>query len=327
GGDERPFADILRLVERIAQADGSAGWVASFAPQTALYLATLPLRALDEIYSDGPDTVVAGGLFPMQTAQVLPGGYLVDGQWSFASGCLGASWLGVGMSVEGQQGEGTTPLIAMLPASAVEIVPNWDVVGLKATASHDLKVVRQFVATEFTGRRGGTPLVEGALYRFPALCGAAFFHAVVALGIARAALDDLRSIAIGKISISGAPRPADRGFVQLAVGKAEAELRSARAFFYEQVEVVWAAVKRGDVPTIDEKALARIAASHAAEVGCAITRTAFRLAGTTATRMSCSLQRRMRDAAMITQHAFTNEGNVESGGRVLLGIEPPAGFP
>ncbi|MBV2150137.1 flavin-dependent monooxygenase, partial [Sphingobium sp. AS12] len=42
GGDERPFADILRLVERIAQADGSAGWVASFAPQTALYLATLP---------------------------------------------------------------------------------------------------------------------------------------------------------------------------------------------------------------------------------------------------------------------------------------------
>ena len=57
---------FLDMIERIAVADGSAAWVASFGSAN-LYLAALPLQTQAEIYADGPDQVFAGGLFPVQT--------------------------------------------------------------------------------------------------------------------------------------------------------------------------------------------------------------------------------------------------------------------
>jgi alkylation response protein AidB-like acyl-CoA dehydrogenase len=63
GGDEISPAEFCQLIETIATADGSAGWVASFG-MNPFYLGGLPLSTLDEIYRHGPDVVFAGGIFP-----------------------------------------------------------------------------------------------------------------------------------------------------------------------------------------------------------------------------------------------------------------------
>ena len=63
GGDEMPPADFLRLIETISEADGSAGWVASFG-FSATYLSALPLSTLETMYAQGPDVVFAGGIYP-----------------------------------------------------------------------------------------------------------------------------------------------------------------------------------------------------------------------------------------------------------------------
>ncbi len=67
GGDARAPGEFLAMIERIAAADGSAAWVASFGSAN-LYLAALPLATQAAIYADGPDQVFAGGLFPVQNA-------------------------------------------------------------------------------------------------------------------------------------------------------------------------------------------------------------------------------------------------------------------
>jgi alkylation response protein AidB-like acyl-CoA dehydrogenase len=66
GGEERTPAEFCRLIETISEADGSAGWVASFG-SAACYLAALPEETLRKVYAKGPDVVFAGGLFPLQT--------------------------------------------------------------------------------------------------------------------------------------------------------------------------------------------------------------------------------------------------------------------
>ncbi|MFG2658234.1 acyl-CoA dehydrogenase family protein [Streptomyces sp. NPDC048425] len=93
GGDALPPAEFHRIVERISQVDGSVGWVASFG-SSLIYLAALPLDTQAELYADGPDVAFAGGLFPVQRAEPVAGGFRVSGHWKFANGCKGADVLG-----------------------------------------------------------------------------------------------------------------------------------------------------------------------------------------------------------------------------------------
>src|SRR5215510_12180765 len=114
GGDEAPPSDFYRLVERIAAADGSSGWVASFG-HAAIYMSALPVATLEEIYARTPDIVLAGGLFPLRPATAAEGGFKVNGRWSWASGCTSADLIAVGISVPGGAEASGLPRMAVLP--------------------------------------------------------------------------------------------------------------------------------------------------------------------------------------------------------------------
>lgn len=331
GGDERPLVEVLRSIEAISAADGSLGWVASFAPQGANYLAGLATHRLQEVYANGPDVIGAGGLFPLQAAQPVEGGLRIDGRWKFASGSTGADWLCVGIFVEGDRpaGERSPPLprMACLPAQRVSIVENWDVVGLAGTGSHDLVVRDQVIAEDWTFIRGGGSTHPEPICRFPSQALAAAAFAVVGVGVARGALRELIELAGGKVSITGGARLGERNYVQLELGKAEATLRSARAFLYEQVDAVWESLAQQPSASPGDVNLLRIAACHAARTAAQVAHVAFSLAGTTAIYKDHPLQHQLRDAQVVAQHAFMNEGHFESGGRHLLGLPTPPGYP
>ena len=84
--------------------------------------------------------------------------------------------------------------------------------------------------------RGGEPCVDEPLYRYPTIAYAAQVLAVVNLGLARAALDVANHMAGGRKTTTGAPQLADRAYYRIELAKAEAQLRSARAFFYESTD-------------------------------------------------------------------------------------------
>lgn len=326
GGEPMPPADFMRIVERIAMVDGSAGWVAAFGSANT-YMASLPIETQRVIYATGPDQVFAGGLYPAQKARAVPGGWQVTGRWRFASGCMGADWIGVGIEVDGPANPDGTPgrprsLAAVAPVAEVEVVPNWDVVGMQGTGSHDTRVADKFYPEEWTFVRGGGANVDEPIFRYPAISFQAEVHAACNVGLARAALD--LAIEMGGVTktITGAPRLADRGYYKLELARAEAAWRAARAFFYETAEAAWESLVRGDEITPEQANLIRLSATHAAHTSADIVTRAYRIAGMSAIHKTHRLQQIVRDSMVVTQHAFLTEGTLENAGAMLAGALP-----
>jgi alkylation response protein AidB-like acyl-CoA dehydrogenase len=319
GGDALAPGLFLRMIERISEADGSAGWVASFG-SAGVYLAALPPETLAEIYADSPDLVFAGGLFPLQPAEAVDGGWQVNGTWKFASGCKGADLIGVGIGAAGGK-----PRTAVFRADQVDIIENWDVVGLKGTGSHDLRVTDKHIDERWTFIRGGAATIDEPLFRYPSIAYAAQVLAVVNLGLARAALDEVSRMAAGS-GITGAPKMADRAYVRIEIAKAEAQLAAARGFFYGATEQVWNSILAGNPVTAEQTSLLRLSAIHVSQAGAAVVQSAYSLAGTTAIYLRHPLQRYLRDSMVVTQHAFLSEGLYDGAGSVFLGVPPFPGY-
>lgn len=319
GGEPMAPASFMKQVERISAVDPATGWVASFG-SSLVYFAALPVETQQKIYADGPDVAYAGGLFPMQKAEKVDGGYVCSGLWQFASGCLGADILGIGLA-GGPETNGK-PLTALVDPADVEIVENWDVAGMKATGSHAVKADRLFVPEEMTFVRGGAPRIDEPLTRYPSLAYAAQVLAVVTLGAARGALDYAHEVGAVRSSITGGDSKGNRPAYKTGLARAEADLRSARAFFYEITDEVWDLALRGDEITGEHTALLRLGATQAAHVGRNVVLAAFDLAGTGAIYESHPLQRYLRDALVPAQHAMLQTNTFEAAGAVLLGLEP-----
>jgi len=322
GGDECSPAQFCELVEQIATADGSAGWVASFG-MSPFYLGALPPDTLKALYRDGPDVVFAGGIFPPQKAVLADGGYRVSGRWGFASGSMGASVFGVGILPE--SGE-TLPRMAVLPRDSVQIDPVWNTVGLAGTGSHDLVVNDAYVPQEWTFVRGGALNLEGALYRYPVLSLATQVLSVVALGVARASLNEIYAIAHRQQSVTGAPCLADRPQAQMQIARCEADLRSARAWFYDAIDDVWQCILTGDEPASEQINALRLSSTHVTRVAAEVTRQVLALNGMGGITLKSPLQRYVRDTLVITQHAFMGDLSYLNAGTVYFGGKPLPGY-
>lgn len=315
---------FLEVIEAISAADGSAGWVASFGFATK-YISSLPTETLEEIYAKGPDVVVAGAVFPPQPVEVVDGGYKVKGRWGFGSGCMCADIIGAGIRVEGEQGG--LPRMAWMAPEKVRIDETWNTMGMLGTGSHDLVVEDVVVPQRYTAIRGSAPTIDCPSYRYPSMAMAAQVLTIVGLGVAREAIDEVVGIATAKNSITGAPSMANRPGFQIALAQMEAQLRSARAWFYEVTDMVWEKALSGAEITKHDQGLIRVASTHAAKTGADVARRAFELAGTTGIFTGHPLQRYLNDALVVAQHAFMNDGTWQAGGQALLGLETPPGYP
>lgn len=329
GGDALAPAEFLGIIERISEVDGSVGWVAAFGSGN-IYLASLPPETQALIYASGPDQVFAGGLYPLQPARAIEGGWEISGHWRFASGCKGADWIGVGIGGTPANGGGAgagKPLTAVFPAGEVEIVENWNVVGMQGTGSHDLRLQSKTVEHAWTFTRGTAATIDEPLYRYPSVSYQAQVHAAVNLGLARAALDLVTAMSGSTKTVTGAPRLGDRAYYRIELGKAEAMLRSARAFFYEAPEAVWQSILAG-VPVSEKQTnLLRLSATHAAHTCAEVITMAYRLAGTAAIFEDNRLQWILRDAMVVTQHAFLGEATYDSAGALFAGMAPTTPYP
>lgn len=324
GGDALAPADFCQLVEEIATADASAGWVASFGV-SATYLAALPAETYAAIYGADPDTVFAGAMFPPQPARRVPGGLEVRGRWPWGSGVMGASVVGAGIRIDGE----TTalPRTAVMPRASVTVDETWDTVGLRATGSHDIVVDGVVVPEDWTFIRGGKPQQDDAIFRYPAMALAAQVLAVVGLGAARGALDWLRQDAMARSSITGAPSPAARAYVQIDLARAEGLLMGARAAFYDAIGEGWHQMQTsGEVDPATHLRL-RHSASKAAQDAAEAARLAFVLGGSDAMATGHVLGRNMIDAACVAQHAFIGAGSWQAAGAALFGQQTPPGYP
>ena len=329
GGDEGDPLEALRALELISAADGSTGWCTMLAVGAGMVAGYMPEAGAREVFAhpDKPKALVAE---PSGAAVRKGDAVVVSGRWRFASGVTSADWIVTGcmMMKDGQPNmtpHGPEIVHVFMPMTDVQIHDTWHVSGLCGTGSHDVSCKdvtvppeRVFSLFDPTGFR------REPLYQIPILSIVAPPIAAVALGIARAALNELTALASSKMpSMSMAPLCA-KPVMQVELARAEGTLGAARAYLYDTLDETWQTVVAGEEPSMRLRALVRIASNQATETSARVTRLASTLAGSTSVYNSSSLQRHARDADVITHH-FTQSMHVwEDAGRALLGLEPQA---
>jgi len=327
GGPELHPAALAQVLETLSAGDASAGWCAMIASTSSVLAAWLEPAVARLVY--GPADAISGGVFaPRGTAKRVAGGFRVSGRWGFASGCSHCAWLMGGCFVEGEAGResaaGGVPDVRLLlfPREEAKIVDTWDVVGLSGTGSHDIEVRELFVPegrdVSFLADR---PREGGPLYAFPVFGLLAVGVAAIGLGIARRAIAELSGLAREKTPALGRRRLAERALTQARVAGAEAELSAARAGLAASIDAAWRAAAAGGAIPLEERARLRLAATFAARASARIATAMYDLGGGSSIYRASALQRCLRDAHVVTQHAMVGEGTYELAGRVLLGLE------
>ena len=326
GGREAEPAMLVRVMETLAAADGSAAWCAMIGATSGVASAYLP-DAAREIYG-APGSISGGAFAPLGRAIAVEGGYRVTGRWPFASGCEHCTWL-MGGSVVVEQG---TPRLLpsglpdsrlmLFPAGDARIIDTWTVAGLRGTGSHDIAVDDLFVpAARSFSLITDRPCRTGALYAFPVFGLLALGIAAVTLGIGRAAIDELVRLAGVKTPSGSRRRLGERAVIQAAVAEAEAVLGAGRALVFDTVATAWAAAEAEGTIDLRLRARLRLAATHAAISAARAVDLMYNAGGGTSVYATSPLQRHFRDVHAATQHVMIAPATLELVGRVLLGVD------
>lgn len=328
GGPELNFIEAARVIEALSCADGAAGWCATVSTVFSRLSGFLAADVARGMFGDGRSRL-AGSVNPTGKAVAVQGGFQVSGRWSYGSFIRHSDWT-VGNSIvhddqtPRRDSNGAPDIRFMIiPTSAVEIIDNWYVSGLRGTGSSDFQVHEVFVPEAHTvSAFAAKPVQPGTLYATPTITIFAASIPCVSIGIARAAIDAFVALAETKTPMGSTTRLRDKPSAQAAIGRAEAILRSGRAFLFDSVTEMWDHVAAGGTPTLHQRAIVRLAAAAAAEASVQAVDLLFNAAGGTALFESNPIGRCFRDVHATTQHIGTNAGNYELAGRVLLGLDP-----
>jgi alkylation response protein AidB-like acyl-CoA dehydrogenase len=326
GGFEAPLVPVLRALEILAGADASVAWCGFIATTSSTALGSLPEATAREVFA-APETLICGVFAPHGRAEAEPGGFRVQGQWAWGSGTLNADWVLAGCQLfrdgEPLRDDAGAPRqhMVIVPAREVEFLDTWYVSGLCGTGSTDYRLNGVFVPEDrIVGWQVRRPL-DLPLFAFPNFTLLAMGIGAVALGAARAAIEELVALAGSKKPTHSSKTLAERPDVQAAVARAEAELRAARAFYYEAAAAGWEAALTSGRVALPLRRDIRLATTHATHGAVRIAQAMYECGGGTALYRRSPLQRRLRDVHAMTQHVMVGPATWATAGRAFLGIE------
>ncbi len=316
GGPEADVVTMAKAIETVATADGAAGWCVMIASTTSSMSLFLPPEWAQKIYGD-PKTITGGVYAPNGTGTRVDGGWSVSGRWSWGSGSQHCSYLTGGTQTD----DGGFHLM-FFDASDVTIADTWYATGMRGTGSHDFSVDRAFVPEGRSVQpRLQQPTIDCPLAAFPNFSLLASGIAAVALGVARHAIDELIEVGQGKRPLFSSRTISQIGSAQTDLARAEALVRSARAFLHDELHRAWTRAAAGDPVDVATRARIRLACVNAAESGVKAVDLVYTLGGGTSVYETSPLQRCMRDAHVATQHLMVAPRMYEPLGKFLFGHE------
>jgi alkylation response protein AidB-like acyl-CoA dehydrogenase len=327
GGEETDPLTFVRVIEEISKADGAAGWCVALCGGNNIFGGYLPEDAAREIYGGDPDVRTAGAFRPTGDAIVVDGGYRVTGQWPLASGCQHSNWIVGGSRIlDGDQPRlrpDGTPITRILffPAAECEILDTWHSIGLRGTGSHDFAVADVFVPVTHSLSLREPPVEPGPLYALPTIALFSTGLAAVALGIARHAIDILTTLAGTKMASRSRQSLRDDSTLQANLGRAEALLRSGRAFVHDVLGEAWEVANAGRTVTLAQRGALWLASTHAANTAKEATELVFSAGGSASPYTSSGLERCVRDIHAVGQHLLVAAPNYQMVGQALLGVD------
>lgn len=328
GGAEIDPPRYVRILEEVAKSDASTAWCLGQNNVCSMVAAYLEPAAAKDIF-DSPRAILAWGPGPGE-ARVTEGGYLLSGNFDFASGSRHATWLGAHVPVIEADGsrrtaaDGTTRLHTLLfPRAAAQVRDNWRVLGLRGTGSDSYSVAGLQVPESRSLVRDASAMrrQKGPLYAFTQSHLYASGFASVALGIGQACFDAF----VGTLRDT-VPRGASRSrgannVVQSEVAQSEARLRSARMFLRGSLEEIWSSVVRSGALTDEQQLTIRLASTWAIQQAREAVTALYMAAGALAIFESQPFERRFRDIHTLSQQMQGHAAHFETVGQMRMGMK------
>jgi len=264
GGMQGRFSLFSRIVEELTYGCASSAWVYAVLAEHQWIIAQYPEEAQIDVWGEDPEAVASSSLAPREAARRVPGGWRLSGRYPFSSGCDYAQWAIIGTFL-GEKGDPRHIAYLLVPLAEVEIVDDWQVLGLLGTGSKSLILRDVFVpehrSVMVSDLFAGTP--PGALVHpdYPVLRAPRGFLVSyslppVAIALGRRALEIACAALATRVS-RGVTKVAESEVVQMAIGEAAAAIDVATLLLHTGRESSTAAVSSGRKITEAEALRAR----------------------------------------------------------------------
>lgn len=329
GGGQVDIVTGLKVIEEISRADGSTGWVlmaTSIGTRNSSFF--LPKEGADELFGGEHKAITAGYAAPLGTAVEVEGGMRGGAKHlQFASGSKFTTHLACVMRVLNEDGtprmlDAQAPDIRayIAPKDEIQMLGNWNVMGLVGTGSYDYALPERFMPEKYTLRSTfwtdpSQPVVGSELNR-----GTIGFagHIGVVLGLMKRALEEVAHIVANK-KRQGYDTTIDQNQVFLSdFVKADAKYRAVRSYAFDVLaEAEESAHSTGEVSAELTSRIKQVT-TWVHEVGTEVVNFAALWGSSQTIRNPSALGRVLRDMSVARVHLAADPiGLVQSAGPIL----------
>ncbi|MHA7296780.1 GTP cyclohydrolase II RibA [Pseudarthrobacter sp. MDT1-22] len=325
GGFGMGLETYVEVVRHLAQGCVSTAWSVGHLVEHVWMLARWPQEAQDEVFANGPAPLAAATGAPPGKAEKVPGGFIISGRWSFASGVMHSEWALLAV----QHGE--IRLQCLVPVSDLDLLDVWHTAGLRGTGSNDLRTENLFVpahrALEWNllaaADNPGSRIHPDPNIHIPMATFLNMVAPAAALGAAEHAIEVFRDLMmVRKVKQTTQARQADSPLAQARFSQAFGQVATARLHWQEAVRVVAASYGRRPVAfTDEERAQYRLSLGLSGAASAEAVRLILTGSGGSVHRLTHPLQRIQRDVNVLLNHAsLTMDPILEQAGRGLLDL-------
>jgi alkylation response protein AidB-like acyl-CoA dehydrogenase len=326
GGMQGRFSLFSRIVEELTYGCASSAWVYAVLAEHQWIIAQYPEQAQIDVWGEDPLAVAASSLAPREAARRVPGGWRLSGHYPFSSGCDYAQWAIIGTFL-GEKGDPRSIAYLLVKIAEVEIVDDWQVLGLLGTGSKSLVLDDVFVPEHrsvmvsdlFAGTPPGALVHPGyPVLRAPRGFLVSYSLPPVAIALGRRALD-IACASLSRRVSRGVTRVAESEVVQMAIGEAAAAIDAATLLLHTGRDYSTAEVSSGRRITEAEALRARRDMVYAqAQVGWALDRLC-EIDGARWVYDNDELGAIRRDVmTILTHHAASRQAAMAPYGKMLL---------
>ncbi len=332
GGWEMGWDMLCETALAIAHGCAAQGWVLTIYGDHTQHLGMFDRKAQDEVWAD-PRALVSTSFGAQGSARPASGGAVLSGKWSFSSGIDHASWIMAGSTLDAGDGSPPQNVIFLLPKSEVEVIDDWQVMGLAGTGSKSFRIDEAFVPAHrmldaLKAAEGiASPRCENdaPVFHTPRRSTAGFALGCVGVGAAQGMLDVFVAAQKGRVSRGIAL--AEEQWMQLVVAEAAATLKAASLLAVTDARETMALFARGEAAPVDRRAADKRDAGLVARLARDTADKLFGVAGGTALHQSNVLQRYFRDIHAATSHfGLRWEHSAVPYARLTLGLPPGPGY-
>ena len=317
-------AVVAQISEVLAMGNASAAWCTFIGATSQIMFAALDPLQLAQILQN-PNVITAGVFAHSGTATAALGpngadGYRVQGRWAWASGSRNSEWISGGVQIDSGDGPQPERGRAFFGPDDIELLDDWHTSGLRGSGSstfeaHDVWLPACRVACERTILR--SPYAAEPLYRMPLFGLLALPIGAIALGMARACIEEVIEVAKSKVPQGSRRTLGQRPALHSAVAVADTEVRAARSLLYSSIDAAWERAQHG-LSDLRLRRDLRTATTHAMQTSLRAIGSMNSAVGGTAVFETSPLQRHLRDAQTASAHFMVAMPVMELAGRTFF---------